>query len=261
MSVEYAPRGLVGALTPQANTTVEPEFSILWPPGVAMINARLMSPKPSLEARLLDYFDQADEAVKQFHNAPVDVVALASTGVSYLAGISRENETVARLEQKLGVPFITSAHAVIQALQALKAERIGLVSPYPASLTQASVVYWEANGFEVARIAEVAGDAASFHPIYSIHASGARDALAAMRGDKLDAIVMLGTGMPTLAPILEASNLVECPVMSCMLCLGWACVEAIDRGRARSAATLRSWIAGEGWGARLAERRWTRPAP
>ncbi len=45
MSLEYAPRGLVGMLTPQANTTVEPEFNLLWPPGVAMINARLMSDK------------------------------------------------------------------------------------------------------------------------------------------------------------------------------------------------------------------------
>ena len=46
MSLEYAPRGLVGMLTPQANTTVEPEFNLLWPPGVAMINARLISDKP-----------------------------------------------------------------------------------------------------------------------------------------------------------------------------------------------------------------------
>ena len=29
MKVEYAPKGLIGLLTPQANTTVEPEFSIL----------------------------------------------------------------------------------------------------------------------------------------------------------------------------------------------------------------------------------------
>ena len=52
MSLEYASRGLVGMLTPQANTTVEPEFNILWPRGVAMISARLMSDKPSISARL-----------------------------------------------------------------------------------------------------------------------------------------------------------------------------------------------------------------
>ena len=54
MSLEYARRGLVGMLTPQANTTVEPEFSLLWPSGVAMINARLTSDKSSMSARLAD---------------------------------------------------------------------------------------------------------------------------------------------------------------------------------------------------------------
>ena len=68
MSLEYAPRGLVGMLTPQANTTVEPEFNILWPRGVAMINARLMSGKASMTDRLVDYFDNyggVAEAVRQ----------------------------------------------------------------------------------------------------------------------------------------------------------------------------------------------------
>jgi maleate cis-trans isomerase len=43
MTVEYAPHGLIGVLTPQANTTVEPEFWIMLPPGIALINARMMS--------------------------------------------------------------------------------------------------------------------------------------------------------------------------------------------------------------------------
>ena len=47
--VEYAPKGLIGVLTPQANTTVEPELAILWPRGVAMINARLTSAKTTIE--------------------------------------------------------------------------------------------------------------------------------------------------------------------------------------------------------------------
>ena len=87
MSLEYASRGLVGMLTPQANTTVEPEFNILWPRGVAMINARLMSGKASMTARLVDYFDNYAASLAQFANAPVGVVAAACTGASYLAGL------------------------------------------------------------------------------------------------------------------------------------------------------------------------------
>ena len=75
MAVEYAPQGLIGVLTPQANTTVEPEFWIMLPPGVALINARMTSDKSSLEARLVDYFDQMDRAVDNlpavFYRLPV----------------------------------------------------------------------------------------------------------------------------------------------------------------------------------------------
>src|SRR4051794_18789246 len=103
MTVEYAPHGLIGVLTPQANTTVEPEFWIMLPPGVSLINARMMSDKASLEARLVDYFDQIDRAVEQFANAPINAIALGTTGASYLAGIAREAEIVRRIGQRLGV--------------------------------------------------------------------------------------------------------------------------------------------------------------
>src|SRR5215831_717182 len=125
MTVEYAPHGLIGVLTPQANTTVEPEFWLMLPPGVAMINARMTSDKPSLEARLTDYFDDIDQTIAQFHNAPVGAIAFATTGASYLAGIAGERVVVAAIMERLGVPFITAGHAVVLALKTLRARNIG----------------------------------------------------------------------------------------------------------------------------------------
>jgi len=78
MSLEYASLGLVAMLTPQANTTVEPEFNLLWPPGVAMINARLMSDKPAMDARLIDYFANYGSALRQFANAPLKAAVTAA---------------------------------------------------------------------------------------------------------------------------------------------------------------------------------------
>ena len=203
MSLEYAPRGLVGMLTPQANTTVEPEFNLLWPPGVAMINARLMSDKPSMSARLVDYFDNYGASLRQFANAPLGVVGAACTGASYLAGREREAAVVKDIAARQGYDFVTAALAVVDALTALNARRLGLVSPYPDDLNRASIAYWQSHGFEVTAVANAFNSESAFHPIYSLEGSAATKALRSLEGKPLDAIVMLGTGMPTLAPIAE----------------------------------------------------------
>jgi maleate isomerase len=250
MTVEYAPHGLIGVLTPQANTTVEPEFWLMLPPGVALINARMTSDKDTLEGRLIDYFDQMDVAVRQFHNAPIGAIALGTTGASYLAGIPREREVVASIGKKMGVPFITAGLAVVSALNTLGAKRIGLVSPYPEGVTKTCIGYWEQHGFTVDGVVQIATRSDQFHPIYSIPAANAEQGLDELEDKKLDAIVMLGTGMPTLDPILQRPVVGGAPVLSCMLCLAWASIDAVRGARPDAQALLR-FAGGEGWGAKL----------
>jgi maleate isomerase len=254
MSLEYAPRGLVGVLTPQANTTVEPELNLLWPPGVAMINARLMSDKAAMTDRLVDYFANYGASLRQFANAPVAVAAAACTGASYLAGRQREAALVAEISARNGYPFITAALAVVDALATLQARRLGLVSPYPEDLNRASVAYWQSHGLEVVEVALVSNSEGAFHPIYSLGGSSAAQALRALERESLDAIVMLGTGMPTLMPIADAIGWDGAPVMSCNLCLAWRAVEALERQPPRR-STLEAWLAGAGWVERLMARR------
>jgi maleate isomerase len=252
MSLEYASRGLVGMLTPQANTTVEPEFNILWPRGVTMINARLLSDKPSMTDRLVDYFDNYGASLKQFANAPVGAVGAACTGASYLAGREREAAVVKEISSP-GAPFISAALAVVDALNALGARRIGLVSPYPDDLNRASIAYWQSHGFQVADIANAFNSGSAFHPIYSLGGSAASAAVRTLEDKPLDGIVMLGTGMPTLSPIAETIGWRGAPVMSCNLCLAWRLVEALEK-RAPRRATLEPWLKGDGWVTQLKAR-------
>jgi maleate isomerase len=254
MSLEYARRGLVGMLTPQANTTVEPEFNLLWPSGVAMINARLTSDKSSMSARLADYLDNYAASLRQFANAPIGVAAAACTGASYLAGREREAATVKEIETRHKFPFITAALAVVDALTALQARRLGLVSPYPDDLNRVSIGYWQSHGFEVVEVANAFNSESAFHPIYSLGSSVAAQALHTLEGKPLDAIVMLGTGMPTLVPIADSIGWNGAPVMSCNLCLAWRAVEALDRQSPRR-ATLQDWLAGKDWVPQLKARQ------
>lgn len=247
MSLAYTPKGLFGVLTPQANTTVEPEFAALTPLGYGWINARLTSSKSTIEARLIDYYATIDAALGQFANAPLGAVAVACTGASYLIGPAAEDAMVARTSARLKVPLLTTALSVIDATRALGVRRVALVSPYTASLDAAARLYWTARGLEIAAFASAYREGDSFHPIYSLDAAAAKQALASLAGQNFDAVIMLGTGMPTLRAILDTPFVGKAPVLSCMLCLAWRTIAALD-GRTPDAANLLAWVRAEPWG-------------
>jgi maleate cis-trans isomerase len=250
MSLVYAPRGLVGVLTPQANTTVEPELAILTPPGQAFITARLTSDKATIPDRLRDYFDGYCKAARAFANAPLSALGFACTGASYLAGVAREDALRAELQDALGIPVVTAATAVVDALDALGAERIALLSPYDADLDAASAAYWTARGRQVVRRVSAFAPTDDFHPIYAMSADRATRGLSAVADAGAEAIVMLGTGMPTLPAIAEHPRVGGAVLMSCMSCFTWRLYGAAA-GAAPTAESLRAFHEDPVWRARL----------
>jgi maleate isomerase len=241
MSIEYAPRGFIGMLTPQANTTVEPECRILLPPDVGLLAGRLVSARPEMEGRLVEYLETLDASVRQFGGAPLRSLGFACTGSSYLAGRDREDEVFQGLSRRLGCHATSSALAVVDALHALAAKEIALVSPYPDSLTEHSIAYWRSRGFAVRAVSKATAAPGAAHPIYSLGSQEAIEALAALGGRAFDAVVMLGTGMPTLRAIATAPRVDGAPVFSCTLALAWRCVSALEAADC-SAESLLAWI-------------------
>jgi len=254
MAREYAWRGLVGVLAPQGNTTVEPEFAILLPPGFGLINARMVSAAPSLTERLREYVERLSDWAAEFAEAPIGVLAMACTGASYPLGPARESELLAGLSDRIGVPAISTGQAVLTGLEALGARRVALVSPYPADLTRASIGYWQGGGLDVVRVVEARAASPSAHPLYGVTGADALEALRQLEGDTgFDAVIMLGTGAPTLRPILEQPRASGAPVLSCNLALAWRSVLAIE-GAAPSADNLLAWIDRPEWAERLRAR-------
>jgi maleate isomerase len=254
MSVAYAPKGIVGVFTPQANTTVEPEMAMMMPPGMAFLNARMTSTAATIPERLLDYVSQFPAQLSQFANAPLDVVAIACTGASYLLGKDAEDELLKTITEATGRPAITGATASLDAFSMLGAKRIGLVSPYNSALDAESAGYWRSRGLDV--VAEVSAfrETDAFHPIYSLDAAAAAQALQKLEGEDLDAVLMLGTGMPTLDAIAAHPFLGKAPVLSCMLCTGWRAASLISPDF-NSRESLLDWIAGGTWKAALERSR------
>jgi maleate isomerase len=143
------------------------------------------------------------------------------------------------------VPVFTAGTAVVAAMRALGARRIGLVSPYPEKLDAACGPYWESFGLTVAAKAKAPAEGAAFHPIYAMAGAGCLTALESLRDADVDAIILLGTGMPTLGPMLAVAGRAGPPAISCNVALAWAATDSAQAG------TLPGWIDGTVWGARL----------
>jgi maleate isomerase len=246
VSMEYAPLGLIGLLTPQANTTVEPEAWALLPTGYSLINARLVSQAPDLNQRLLDYFDQLETSLPQFANAPLSVLALACTGSSYLMGREQESKWVHAWQARLNIPVVTAGRAVAAALRALGVRRLDLLSPYPSDLTQASIAYWMSHGFDIGAVQAVNTSDPGFHAIYTTSSASANTAAQALNTSSADAVLMLGTGMPTLKTLLIQRERAGPPWLSSMLALMWQSIAAIPNTPPER-SELQTWLDAVHW--------------
>jgi maleate isomerase len=224
---EYGSGGLIGIMPPQANPNVEPEMAAIFPPKVSMLTARLTSGLDNSRARLIDYIERLDQLVGQYEVCTPDVIGFACTGSSYLVGPAREDELVARAAAARGCPVLAVAQCVHQALTALGARRIALLSPYPDWLSQAGIAYWQARGMTIAGFHMAPADVYDTRKIYGLRSSRVLEVARMVERDGADVFLMTGTGAPTLRIIPSLERETGLPVLSSNLCLGWALLRAV----------------------------------
>lgn len=226
----------LGIATPQANTTVEPEMQILLGGAATVLTARLTSPLADSRARLIDYFDRLEATVRQFDIAPLQAAGFACTGSCYLVGRESEEKRLAAATRAAGYPVISSAEAIRTALAALNARRIALLSPYPKWLSEAGQKYWCDQGLALTSVAGLPADLLDTRGIYKLTTPRVLAVLASLDTRGADAVLLSGTGMPTLRTIASLNPGI--PIVSTNLCLAWL-LDKITGGN----PALEPWLA------------------
>jgi maleate isomerase len=226
---EYGAGGWAGVGAPQANPTVEMEMRRFLPDDIEPLTARMTSPADTSDGRLLDYIEQLETTLQSFDVLPLDVFGFACTGSSYLAGRDRQNAIVDAATARFGYPVITAADAITTAMQALGAQRIAVLAPYPAHLIEAGVAYWESVGLSVVAVRQIDIGSADTRNIYSLKSADALKALDGFDIGDAEALVMSGTGMPSVNALTPAAARYGVPAVSSNGCLAWAMQRAIGR--------------------------------
>lgn len=243
---EYGARAMIGIAVPQANPTVEAEMAILMPQGIALATSRMTSRCADPRERLIEYQRELPATLADFDTLALDAVGFACTGASYLIGVDGETAWLTEQSQALGYPVVSAAQAIKASLQRLKARRIALLSPYPSWLNEASHAYWREQDIEIVKEERIALPSSDTRGVYAIRNSAVLAASAPLAGCGADALLLSGTGMPTLRALMPLEQQLGIPVLSSNYCLAWALLERLGllAPQADGASLLDGWQAG-----------------
>jgi len=236
---DYGRSAIIGIGTPQANPTVEAEMRILFEPDILVQSVRLASKAAASNDRLKAYLLDLETTLDRYDSLRPAAFGFGCTGSSYLVHNDEEERLIDRLQQRFGYPIITATAAIKAELAAIDAQRIALASPYPGTLSDAAAAYWRNAGFDVATVRRIETGITDTRGIYTLGSDDARPVAQDLLGLDVDAVLLSGTGMPSLALLAEASG--SPPLRSSNYCLAAKLCQTVGRpipDRARWIARL-----------------------
>ncbi|MCG8443868.1 MAG: hypothetical protein MI723_18865, partial [Caulobacterales bacterium] len=119
--------------------------------------------------------------------------------------------------------------------------RLGVAAPYTEGLIDALGRYWADRGVAVVARHRIITRTDDTETIYQLSSADAAAGLSAMSGGDFDALLLSGTGMPSLAALRGAPA--EPPVFSSNLCLAWRLLMLVgaDRHLDRHPPEIAGW--------------------
>jgi maleate isomerase len=140
-----------GVLAPPGNIALERELPAALPPGVTMNHNRLSRPGSDISAdSLLAMAQSIERAAHDLAQAHPEIILYGCTSGSFLAGLGREAEVAQRIADLTGIAAITTSTAVVDALRAVEAHRVFMLTPYPKDITVHEVEFLRHYGIATA---------------------------------------------------------------------------------------------------------------
>lgn len=214
----------IGMIVPSSNVTMETEIP-------AMLNARpdhyeesftfhssRMRMQSVTQEELERMDEQSEHCATLLSDARCDVLAYACLIGIMAQGPGYHEESEATLHQKTvendgDAPVVTSAGALVRALERLGAEEVTLIAPYKEELTQTVIEYFESTGVDVIDYETL--ECPDNLEVAQLDQRNLIDIAEGLDTDNADALVLSScVQMPSLASIQAAEDKFGLPVFS-----------------------------------------------
>lgn len=231
----------VGLIVPPANPTVVREFRHMLT-GLELRIALLPVIDGTLRERLSGYADRVTEAARALRSEELAAMVMACTGCSYGLGVGGDRQLGEAAARFADVPVITAAGAVARVLGRLDIDSLTLVSPYPQWLTDQATEFWTRAGMAVRAIVPIPGTGRIYDLTSDEVLAVVDSVLAHQRTEPGHAVLVTGTGAPSIEALDLRAHDAPVPILSSNLAGAWNALDVMgefDLARDSASPALR----------------------
>ncbi len=209
-------RATVGILVPARNTTVQPESDEMRPAGVTNHVARMankgMNPGAGADFKIGQYALDMEGAIDLVKFANPDIILLGHSHDSFEGGIEGGTAFQKKLEDHAGMKVLVPSLAYAAAVETMVLKRVSILTPYLTADDGLVRNFFESVGCTVVTMKALQYDTG--HAIAQTPAETIRASLQELNVDDVDAILQVGTNLPTARIAHEAEFWLDKPVLS-----------------------------------------------
>ena len=214
-----------GLMVPANNTTMEPELLAWLPEGSSCRTLRIPRGQGMLTpADVPEYVDRALSLALEFANEDIDLVVYGCTAAGFMGGPARDAEVAAKLARITGKRVVTTAGAMVAALEHIGARRIAVITPYLDLVNERIRAFLAYSGISVEILstfhARTVEELAAIQPRQI--AERARDVMQ----PGIDALFIACSQLPTHTIIGDLERELAIPVWSSIRATAWQAMRA-----------------------------------
>ena len=210
----------VGLIVPANNTTMEPELLAWLPEGSSCRTLRIPRGQGMLSpADLPDYVERSLSLAREFVDEDIDLIAYGCTAAGFMGGPARDAEVAADIAKTTGKRVVTTAGAMVAALEHIGARKIAVITPYLDLVNERIRAFLAHSGISVEILSTF--HARTVEELAAIQPRQIADRARDVMQPGIDALFIACSQLPTRTIIGELEGELGIPVWSSIRATAW----------------------------------------